>query len=656
MSGRLIALDKCPGVRPIGIGECLGRVMCSYGRSDQKDLEETCGSHQLACGVKAGIEGAVHAVEELFNSTEEDGHGLLMMDVSTAFNALNRETALWNARILWPRCSRFLFNTYKGYAPLIVAGTTELLFSSEGTTQGDPLAMLFYGVSLMPLIESLKDRDKYLQTWYADDSGALGALENLVEWLSSLTENRPKYGYYPEPSKSYLVVHPNFVEKVHQLFDRFGIRIVEGRRYLGKFIGSDESKIRFTLKKVQEWLDCLGELSKVAEKESQAALVGLTRSLQCEWNVVQRLVKDTSQLFASLEKMLEENFLPSLLGTSSVTHSDRVLYSLPVKRGGLGVRNPIEGAELAFSTSREATGCLVNSILLQDDFDQPLHKTKMREARKNHEEKQNAVDEDKLDELLAVLPADQKQAIRRIIDNNCALWLTSLPLLKDNFDLSATEFRDALCVRYRKPLKRSFSRCDGCQQDFDLQHALSCKNGGLVTLRHNEIRDAVGDLASILWKNVKREPVVKEPDVENGTPALIADLSARGVWDRQSALSFDILPRSVLPKPQSHECTETAEIEKKNKYGPACDEKHMSFTPLVTPIDGVLAPEFTFFLKRLADGLASKWDRPYSHVMCWVRCRISFAILRATNICIKGTRSKWRSLGVEDGYTIGMAF
>ena len=156
--------------------------------------------------------------------------------------------------------------------------------------------------------------------------------------------------------------------------------------------------------------------------------------------------------------MLEENFLPSLPGTSSVTHSDRVLYSLPVKRGRLGVQNPIEGAELAFSTSREATDCLVSSILHLDDFDQTLHQTKMREARKNHEEKQNALDKDKLNELLAVLPADQKRAIRRITDNNCSLWLTSLPLLKDNFDLSATEFRDALCGRYRKPLKRSFSR------------------------------------------------------------------------------------------------------------------------------------------------------------------------------------------------------
>ena len=82
----------------------------------------------------------------------------------------------------------------------------------------------------------------------------------------------------------------------------------------------------------------------------------------------------------------------------------------------------------------------------------------------------------------------------------------------------------------------------------------------------------------------------------------------------------------------------------------------MCFTPLVTSIDDVLAPELTFFLKRLADGLASKWDPPNSHVMCWVRFRISFAILRTTNICIRDTRSKWRYLGAEDGYTIGMAF
>ena len=115
MSVRLIALDKCPGVRSNGIGECLRRIMCKcMAEATKKDLEETCGSQQLACGVKAGIEGAVHAVEELFNSTKEDEHGLLLTDASNAFNALNREMALWNARILWPGAHDFFSTLIEG--------------------------------------------------------------------------------------------------------------------------------------------------------------------------------------------------------------------------------------------------------------------------------------------------------------------------------------------------------------------------------------------------------------------------------------------------------------------------------------------------------------------------------------------------------------
>ena len=43
VSGRLIALDKCPGVRPFGIGECLRRIICKNVAEFTKiDLEETC--------------------------------------------------------------------------------------------------------------------------------------------------------------------------------------------------------------------------------------------------------------------------------------------------------------------------------------------------------------------------------------------------------------------------------------------------------------------------------------------------------------------------------------------------------------------------------------------------------------------------------------
>ena len=46
----------------------------------------------------------------------------------------------------------------------------------------------------------------------------------------------------------------------------------------------------------------------------------------------------------------------------------------------------------------------------------------------------------------------------------------------------------------------------------------------------NEIRDAIGDIASIVYKEVIREPVVQEANNACGVPSLIADLSIRGVF------------------------------------------------------------------------------------------------------------------------------
>ncbi len=82
--------------------------------------------------------------------------GTLLVDAANAFNSVNRIIALMNARLRWPRCARFLFKTYRGHAALKVQGASDLLYSREGVTQGDPLSMLMYSLAVLPLIQSLR--------------------------------------------------------------------------------------------------------------------------------------------------------------------------------------------------------------------------------------------------------------------------------------------------------------------------------------------------------------------------------------------------------------------------------------------------------------------------------------------------------------------
>uniref|UniRef100_A0A1X7SXM5 Uncharacterized protein n=1 Tax=Amphimedon queenslandica TaxID=400682 RepID=A0A1X7SXM5_AMPQE len=65
-----------------------------------------------------------------------------------------------------------------------------------------------------------------------------------------------------------------------------------------------------------------------------------------------------------------------------------------------------------------------------------------------------------------------------------------------------------------------------------------------------------------------------------------------------------------------------------------------------------MGKEATCFVKRIGDGLSSKWNKPYSEVVCWLRTRLSFAIIRASILCLRGARSKWRSINTPDGATL----
>ena len=257
------------------------------------------------------------------------------MDASNAFNSLNRVALLWNMRVLWPRCSRFVFNTYQGWATLVLRNSTEDLYSMEGVTQGDPLSMFLYAVGTLSLIQSLKGVGLCAQIWYADDASACGSLSDLRQWFELLLSKGPDFGYVVNPAKCRLVVHDSYRCDAEKIFSSLNVSVVCNHRYLGGFIGDITGQAIFVQDKVCHWIANVKCLSKIAEKQPQAAFVALVKCLQCEWQFLQHFIPNCANHFAPLDDVLISTFLPAVFGCE-VTRRERLLFSLPVRFGGLG--------------------------------------------------------------------------------------------------------------------------------------------------------------------------------------------------------------------------------------------------------------------------------------------------------------------------------
>ena len=118
---RLIALDKNPGVRPIGIGETARRIIGrAIANAISDDIQTAAGPLQVCAGHLSGCEAAVFAMRQLFES--QDTEATLLVDASNAFNSLNRQTAVRNIQYLCPPLSKVVINTYREDIQLFIEG------------------------------------------------------------------------------------------------------------------------------------------------------------------------------------------------------------------------------------------------------------------------------------------------------------------------------------------------------------------------------------------------------------------------------------------------------------------------------------------------------------------------------------------------------
>ena len=356
---RLVPLDKQPGIRPIGIGEVMRRIIGkSIGWTIKKDLMETAGPLQAAGGAKGGAEAAIHAMRNIFE--DENTDAVILVDASNAFNSLNRQVALHNVQRTCPAFANILINTYRMSSRLAVSGGAEIK-SQEGSTQGDNLGGHFYNQGTIPLQNLLHvEAPNVSQVWLADDATGAGTLQNLKMWWDCIVESGIRFGYLVKNEKLWLILKDHASQQLAaEIFDGTNINITcEGKRHLGAAIGTREFHQEYAEKKMSKWCSEVERLAEFAKTQPQAAYAAFIHGEMHRFTYFLRTIPNMSGYLQPLDDVIENKFLPAILGSTSITATERNLYSLPIKSGGLGIPILQDKADQDYSTSVQITAPL----------------------------------------------------------------------------------------------------------------------------------------------------------------------------------------------------------------------------------------------------------------------------------------------------------
>ena len=121
---------------------------------DEDDDEEDCEGEDSDEGEVEGDEEAEPPARPAAAKAAAALEILLFVDAANGFNNLSQYSMLWTVWHRCPRLATYSFNCYHHQIRLICCqpgGEPEIILSQESVTQGDPLAMVPYGIALLPL-------------------------------------------------------------------------------------------------------------------------------------------------------------------------------------------------------------------------------------------------------------------------------------------------------------------------------------------------------------------------------------------------------------------------------------------------------------------------------------------------------------------------
>ena len=357
--GRLIALSKkSGGIRPIAVGFVLGFVLrrltakcaCLYARDR---LAEYFAPHQLGVCVKGGCEAAVHAVRRYLQNLQP-GYVIAKLDFSNAFNCIRRDAMLSQVLAHIPELYKFCRLSYEN-SSVLWFGSSQI-FSSEGTQQGDPLGPLLFCLTIHPLLLSLQSE---LNLGYMDDL-TLGGDESTVEDdIGRITDASSKLGLHLNRDKCEVIHQPGCVPK-SPIFQPFIHLVPDVACLLGAALLFGPGLDSLLHKHCETLATATDRLSTIGRHDALILLRACFGASKLQY------VLRTSPCFehpalSTLDDLLRSGL--SAITNCSLSDSQWIQACLPVRDGGLGVRDVTSLAIPAFLASAASTLELQDAIL-----------------------------------------------------------------------------------------------------------------------------------------------------------------------------------------------------------------------------------------------------------------------------------------------------
>ena len=180
-----------------------------------------------------------------------------------------------------------------------------------------------------------------------------------------------------------------------------------------------------------------------------------------------------------------------------------------------------------------------------------------------------------------------------------------------------------------------------------------------MIIRHNVVRDTIGEILQEVCKDVRIEPQLlpvtgeELPARANTADGARADVSAIGLWQPLNRAFLDIKVFNPLASSNATQDLQQVyrrhEQEKKAQYNDRVMEiEKGTFTPVIFSCSGGASKEANRLLKAIAQKLAEKRSEAYSTSISFIRRRISFDLVRTCVISFRGDRGCKRDLAIEE--------